>query len=200
MTMETVQMISLNGVAYKLETPGHEKLRGYLDAAARALANDPDRAEILKDLEQAIGEKCAKTLGQHKDVVTVAEIDRVLEDMGPVQAAEPASATVSSSGDGSRAAPRKLYQIREGALVTGVCTGIAAYLNIDVTVVRVAFVVLTFLTGGFWILLYLVMMILVPHADTFEQRAQARGVPFNAQQLIDRAKAKYAEFRAKRTA
>lgn len=193
--MKTVITLSLNGKAYTFEDPGHARLRRYLDEAEQALAQDPDRAEILMDLEQAIGERCARTLDAHKDVVSAAELEQILEEMGPVQAAEAQSDSSTPSG----AAPKKLYQIREGAMIAGVCNGIAAYLGLDVTVVRVAFVVLTFLTGGFWILLYLVIMLLVPSADTFEQRAAARGVPFNAQQLMERAKLKYAEFRARRS-
>ena len=193
--MQTVNTLSLNGKAYKLEEPGDARLRAYLDEADRVLAQDPDRTEILKDLEQAIGEKCAKTLDAHKDVVSAAEIEQIVAEMGPVQAAE----TQGGASTPSAPAPKKLYQIRDGALIAGVCNGIAAYLNLDVTVVRIAFVVLTFLTGGFWILLYLVMMILVPTADTFEQRAAARGAPFNAQQVIERAKLKYEQFRARRS-
>jgi phage shock protein PspC (stress-responsive transcriptional regulator) len=195
MNMQTVITLSLNGKAYKLEEPAHARLRAYLDEADRVLVHDPDRTEILTDLEQAIGEKCAKTLGSHKDVVNLPEVEQIIAEMGPVLAAEsPTDASAPAA-----AVPRKLYQIREGAMITGVCNGIAAYLTLDVTVVRIAFVVLTFLTGGFWILLYLVMMILVPSAETFEQRAAARGVPFNAQQLMERAKLKYAEFRGKRS-
>lgn len=193
--MKTVMTLSLNGKAFTVEDPGHARLRGYLDEAEKALAQDPDRAEILTDLEQAIGEKCAETLSAHKDVVSAAEIAQILAGMGPVQAAEAQHTASMPSG----AVPKKLYQIREGAMIAGVCNGIAAYLGLDVTVVRIAFVVLTFLTGGFWILLYLVMWLLVPTADTFEQRAAARGVPFNAQQLMERAKLKYAEFRARRS-
>lgn len=195
MNMQTVITLSLNGKAFKLEEPGHVRLRAYLDEAERALARDPDRLEILKDLEQAVGEKCAKTLDAHKDVVSAAEVEQIVAEMGPVRAADGPGAAPGQD----EAVPRKLYQVREGAMITGVCNGIAAYLGLDVTVVRIAFVILTFLTGGFWILLYLVMMVLVPTADTFEQRAAARGVPFNAQQLMERAKLKVAEFRAKRS-
>ncbi len=193
--MQTVNTLSLNGKAYKLEEPGYARLRAYLDEADRVLAQDPDRTEILKDLEQAIGEKCAKTLDAHKDVVSAAEIEQIVAEMGPVEAAEMQGGASTPSAP----VPKKLYQIRDGALIAGVCNGIAAYLNLDVTVVRIAFVVLIFLTGGFWILLYLVMMILVPSADTFEQRAAARGAPFNAQQVIERAKLKYEQFRARRS-
>jgi phage shock protein PspC (stress-responsive transcriptional regulator) len=91
--------------------------------------------------------------------------------------------------------PRRLYQIREGAMISGVCKGLAAYLNIDVSIVRILFVLLVVLTGGVWILVYIAMMFVIPYAQTSEQHAAAHGWPFNAEELVARAKAHYAEFR-----
>ena len=80
-------------------------------------------------------------------------------------------------------------------MLSGVCTGLAAYFNIDVTIVRIAFVVLTLLTTGIWILVYVGMMLVVPFANTGEEYAAAAGAPFNAQEVVDRAKKHYAEFK-----
>jgi phage shock protein PspC (stress-responsive transcriptional regulator) len=80
-------------------------------------------------------------------------------------------------------------------MLSGVCTGLAAYLNVDVTIVRIAFVLLALLTTGIWILVYLIMMLVVPFANTGEEYAAAAGAPFNAQEVIDRAKKHYAEFK-----
>jgi phage shock protein PspC (stress-responsive transcriptional regulator) len=106
--------------------------------------------------------------------------------------------TSGSAGAGSTssdAPPRHLYQIREGSVISGVCMGLAAYLNIDVSIIRILFVLLVVLTGGVWILVYLVMMFVIPYAETSEQHAAAHGWPFNAEELIARAKAHYAEFK-----
>jgi phage shock protein PspC (stress-responsive transcriptional regulator) len=103
----------------------------------------------------------------------------------------------SSTGAGAQqqAALRRLYQIRDGAVISGVCKGLAAYLNIDVAVIRVLFVVLALVTGGVWILVYLVMMFVIPYAQTSEQHAAAHGWPFNAEEVIARAKSHYAAFK-----
>lgn len=106
-----------------------------------------------------------------------------------------ASATSGSGTAGGTAPLRRLYLIREGAAIAGVCKGLAAYLNIDVSIVRILFIVLTILTGGVWILIYLVMMFVIPYAQTSEQHAAAHGWPFNAEELIARAKAHYADFK-----
>jgi len=207
--MNTVIIINLNGNAFHLEEPGFQSLRAYLERAQAALKDNLDKAEIMADLEQAIADKCAHFLRPHKNVLTAAEIDGVLKEMGPVQsenAADAAAASAgTSAGNGPNAeskgggtaasAPKRLYQIREGAMISGVCTGLAAYLNIDVTIVRIAFVVLTLLTTGIWILVYVGMMLAVPFANTGEEYAAAAGAPFNAQEVIDRAKKHYAEFK-----
>jgi phage shock protein PspC (stress-responsive transcriptional regulator) len=80
-------------------------------------------------------------------------------------------------------------------MLSGVCTGIAAYLKLDVSVIRIAFVVLALLTGGLWVIVYLAMMMVIPFAHTDEERAAAAGNPFNAQEVIDRAKRHYSEFK-----
>jgi phage shock protein C len=59
--------------------------------------------------------------------------------------------------------PRKLYRSRTQRMVAGVCGGLAEYFNVDTTVIRVLFLVLT-LFGGSGLVIYLVMWILVPDA------------------------------------
>src|SRR5579863_7443222 len=82
--MRPVISVSRNGRAYQLEDDAHAALASYLDSAARALAGNPDQAEILADLEQAIADKCERFLGPHKTVVARAEIEQVIREMGPV--------------------------------------------------------------------------------------------------------------------
>jgi phage shock protein C len=60
--------------------------------------------------------------------------------------------------------PRKLYRSRTERMVAGVCGGLAEYFNVDTTVIRVLFLVLT-LFGGSGLVVYVVMWILVPDAS-----------------------------------
>jgi phage shock protein PspC (stress-responsive transcriptional regulator) len=83
----------------------------------------------------------------------------------------------------------------------GVCTGLAAYAGIDVSLVRIAVILLTVFTGFFpGLVVYVALAFIVPAADTPEELAAARGQPFNAQELVDRVKKKHAEFRDERRA
>ena len=199
--MNKVIIINLNGNAYQLEEDGYEALRAYLDSAGRRLASNPDREEIVADIEQAIADKFRSVLGASKTVVATKEVERVIEEMGPVQDASapedagagagPASAaTPGQPAGGGGPAPKRLFKIREGAMVGGVCTGLAAYLNIDVTIVRILFALLVFFYGA-GILAYLLMMIILPPANTSAEKSAAYGAPSTAEEFIRRAKEGY---------
>jgi phage shock protein PspC (stress-responsive transcriptional regulator) len=207
--MRRVVTISLNGTAYQLEEAGCDALRRYLDEAEAKLRADPDCAEILADLEQAIGEKCARCLHAHRNVVSSEDVARILTQMGPVDGGQDAmppgdrgaaagaagGGTAGAATAGAGTAAKRLYQISEGALISGVCNGIAAYLGVDVIIVRVIFVALALLTWGAWIIVYLVLMFVIPYASTSEDHAAAHGLPFTAQQLVEQAKRQYAQFK-----
>jgi phage shock protein PspC (stress-responsive transcriptional regulator) len=194
--MQTVVNISLNGNSYQLEEPGYIQLRTYLERAEARLKDSPDRAEVMADLEQAIGEKCARLLGAHKTVVTALEVERIISDMGPVESPDATAPGASAEGTAGAtsaapagALPRKrLFRIREGQMWAGVCNGIAAYMNVDVTWVRIAVVLLTLFTTGLLIVAYFVLAFIVPEAQTAEDRAAAFGMPFSTEDLITRAK------------
>ncbi len=200
--MNKVIIINLNGNAYQLEENGYEALRAYLDNADRRLGSNPDREEIVADIEQSIADKFRGVLGASKTVVSSKEVQRVIEEMGPVQdasAPEDAGASAgpaSAEGVGQPAAPggalppKRLYKIRDGAMIGGVCTGLAAYLNIDVTIVRILFALLGFFYGA-GILAYFLMMIILPPANTAAERSAAYGAPSTAQEFIRRAKEGY---------
>jgi phage shock protein C len=58
--------------------------------------------------------------------------------------------------------PRRLTRTRDGRMITGVCSGVAAYFGVDPTLVRIGAAVLTVLTSGAGILLYAAAVLIVP--------------------------------------
>ncbi|MBM7517897.1 PspC domain-containing protein [Nocardioides nitrophenolicus] len=60
------------------------------------------------------------------------------------------------------AAPRRLTRREHDKMIGGVCAGVAAHLNVDVTVVRLLTVALTVFTGGAGLLVYLAGWWLMP--------------------------------------
>jgi phage shock protein PspC (stress-responsive transcriptional regulator) len=195
--MQRVVHASLHGHGFAIEEEGYQALRAYLDRAAQQLSADPDRDEILGDLEQAIADKCARHLAPHKSVVLAPELKQVLDEMGPVgtpgQVGPAAPGASPPPGPPPAGEPvRRLYRVLEGGLLAGLCSGFGAYLGVDANIVRAIFVVLAVITHGAWLLVYLVLVFVVPAAGSPEERAAARGLPFSAQELIDEAKRHYA--------
>lgn len=68
---------------------------------------------------------------------------------------------VPAAYDGRMDQTRKLYRSRSDRKLAGVCGGLAKYLNLDATLIRVLFVALTVL-GGSGLLIYIAMWIIVP--------------------------------------
>ncbi|MBM4407231.1 MAG: PspC domain-containing protein [Chloroflexi bacterium] len=68
---------------------------------------------------------------------------------------------------------QRLFRSRDDRVIAGVAGGLAAMLNVDPSLVRILWVILVPLTGGFIILLYFVMAIVVPEMPIAEDRWQA---------------------------
>jgi phage shock protein PspC (stress-responsive transcriptional regulator) len=73
----------------------------------------------------------------------------------------------------------RLYRSRDDRMFAGVAGGVAERFDLDPSLVRVVWVVLMFLTGGLFFLLYVVMAIVVPEAPAGPDRwaAWSAGYP-----------------------
>jgi phage shock protein C len=60
--------------------------------------------------------------------------------------------------------PRKLYRSQTNRQVAGVAGGLAEYLNVDPTLIRVLFIAFA-VAGGAGLVMYVAMWIIVPEAD-----------------------------------
>ena len=65
---------------------------------------------------------------------------------------------------------KKLYR-SSNRILAGVCGGIAEYLDVDPTLIRVAYVMLSMFTVAFpGLLLYIILMILMPNYNQIENQ------------------------------
>jgi phage shock protein PspC (stress-responsive transcriptional regulator) len=166
MTMDKTIDVGLTGQArrYRLDEAAYDRLARYLDRATARLQGDPDRAEVLGDLERSVGDKLAALLGSDDRLVTAADIDGVLEEIGAVDTGEDAVADVARA----RPEGRRLQRIREGQMIAGVCNGLAAYAELRVDWVRTLFVFAALLTAGLFVVVYVALAFILPVAKTNE--------------------------------
>ncbi|MBL8122327.1 PspC domain-containing protein [Candidatus Saccharibacteria bacterium] len=186
--MKKVVTINLNGRAYQVEEAGYDALQDYLARTEKTLSKNPDKTEIVADIEQAIAEKCDSVLTGGKNVVSSEQITSVLEKVGPVHETEADSTEEAESVSASAETQRKLYRLPKDEKIAGVCAGLAAYFGTDVTVMRLIFVLLLFITQGFMILIYIALAIVMPEAKKPEEVALAYGRPGTAKQIVERVK------------
>lgn len=165
--MQQVIQISLSGhsTMFRLDADSYDELRQYLESARRRLKDDPDQEEVMRDLEQSIGNKLAAWPRSGESVISLAEVEAILAEVGPVDV----GGNNLSVEDSTPREGRRLYRIEEGQDVFGVCQGLAAYSNISVDWVRTIFFFLALITGGVFILVYIAMAFILPVARTREE-------------------------------
>lgn len=170
--MHRVIAISLSGHArqFRLTEEAYDNLQRYLEQARARLGDDPDVGEVIGDLERSIGERL-DVLAPADQVLDASQIGGVLDETGAVDPDRPAGASPTPRRPGTR---RKLYRIREGQDIAGVCTGLAAYSEIDVDWVRFIFMVLAVFTAGIFLLVYVGMAFALPIVETREDWVKAQ--------------------------
>ena len=89
----------------------------------------------------------------------------------------PALYESASSEEGGYREPRtrKLYRLREGHWIAGVCTGLAAYARVDVVLIRLIFILAGVFSGGVAILVYVILAFVMPIALTDAENTDAQG-------------------------
>ena len=79
---------------------------------------------------------------------------------------------------GAVAARRRLMRPRVGRTLAGVCKGLAEYFDLDVTLVRVVWLLIALFTAGFGALIaYIALWIVMPEEPQFATVATAPGEP-----------------------
>ena len=71
-------------------------------------------------------------------------------------------------------APQRLYRVMWDKKIAGVCSGFAQYLDVDVTLVRLAFVAGTLFSCGIGLLAYIAAWIIMP-SDRYNRPLSAAG-------------------------
>src|SRR6185503_12465601 len=95
-----------------------------------------------------------------------------------------------TSREAGRDAPRPLRQVSEGAVISGVCKGLARYFALDVTLLRVIAVLLLLGTGGGMLFVYLALMLLMPYAPLQPGAAPLHWLPAKCRKFVELTRAK----------
>ena len=142
--------------------------------------------EVVVDVETRIADLLRERLCG-REVVDAALVSEVIGVMGfkvPDVSPDAASQDAGTSGpeNGDSRGRRKIYRDGNRRAIGGVCSGLSYYLDVDVALMRVLFVLAMILGfAGFWI--YLVFWIIVPEAKTPFEKCEMRGIPATPENL-----------------
>ena len=63
---------------------------------------------------------------------------------------------------------KRLYRSSENRVFAGICGGLGEYFDVDPTVVRVVYVLLSLLTAFMGVLLYIILLFVIPNRPRIE--------------------------------
>tara|TARA_R110001583_G_scaffold82151_3_gene218300 strand:- start:143 stop:1891 length:1749 start_codon:yes stop_codon:yes gene_type:complete len=186
--------INLGGIFFHIDELAYQKLKLYLDAIRRSLSDDPQgRDEILNDIEHRIGELLSEKIKDERQVVNENDIDAITKIMGKPEdylvdeeifEDEPRQYTKSTS--------KKLFRDGDDKFLGGVCSGLGHYFGIDTIWMRIIWLVLAF-GFGFGFLVYPLLWILIPVAETTAEKLQMNGEPVNISNIEKKIREEFQE-------
>ncbi|MCL5009234.1 MAG: DUF2807 domain-containing protein [Patescibacteria group bacterium] len=191
--------ISIGGLSFQIEEDAYAALEKYLGEVKARFASYPDAAEIVSDMEDRLAEQLSAKL-PHGQVAGLATIEELIAIMGrPDQIGEDGKNEAGPADSGAPKAPapaKRLFRNLDDVILGGVCSGLAAYAGVDTVWVRLVFAITVFF-GGFGVVLYLILWIIVPPAQTATEKLQMRGSPVNLKNLEQTVRDRVAELKKK---
>lgn len=183
--MEKTIIINIGNTIIHIEESAYERLKAYLNEVKNYFANHADDLEIVTDIENRIAELLTEQLEeQKKQVVDSANVNAVIAQMGRVQDFDTAEGgeeqPVINNTYQHRYVEKKLYRDMDDRVVAGVCAGIAHFVNADPKWIRLATLLISFV-GGFGILVYALLWIIMPKAKSRVEKMEMKGEPANLQ-------------------
>ncbi len=170
---------NISGYIFQIEDIAYDKLKNYLLAIQKRFIDIPNNAEIIEDIEARIAEILKENKPQVTHIITVKDIDVVIASMGEVEEMNSDDEDNEFVNEPSNNAPKRLLRDPKDAIVGGVCSGISAYFGLNDPIwLRLIFILLFFFGGGS-ILIYIVLWIVMPVAQTPSDRMQMRGEKVN---------------------
>ncbi|REC49416.1 PspC domain-containing protein [Chryseobacterium pennipullorum] len=194
--MNKTLSIGLAGFSFTIEEHAYIKLSDYLNALRSSLdASEAD--EVMHDIEIRMVEIFRDSLGK-REVINDTDVEKVIAQIGtPEKIEEQEEAyfseknTTKNTNTGTNFTDKKqLFRDPEKQKVAGVCAGLAQYVGMDITTMRAIWLGI-FVLGIFTAaisssligLLYVILWIVLPKAETAADFLKMQGKPMNFDNL-----------------
>jgi len=160
--MKQIINITLGGRSIAIEDAAYEKVQAYTNSLREYFKNEEGRDEIVADIEARFGELMNDKIRKGAPHITDADVDEMIATMGRPEDFDAAAQGAAYTPNFTLNQKRRLYRDSNNKVLGGVCSGIANWLNIDPTVVRVLFAIVSFGGFGTGIFIYIALWIFLP--------------------------------------
>jgi phage shock protein PspC (stress-responsive transcriptional regulator) len=174
--MKKVININFQGRVIPIEESAYDMLKQYVESLRKFFAEEEGRDEIINDIEGRIAELFGESLKKGSTCVTEEDVNNIIASMGRPEDFDGEEGKVQSQLGGDKKEneysgneysykaeqPRgRLFRDENDKILGGVCGGLANYLRVDPTIVRLVFAVISF-GAGTGILLYILLWVILP--------------------------------------
>lgn len=188
--------INLGGIFFHIDEQAYLKLKRYLDAITNSLNDDPQgKEEIINDIEQRISELLAENISEERQVINEANIDAIIAVMGqPEDYAY--DDELFHAPKTNKNTSKKMYRDGKDKILGGVSSGLGHYFGIDTAWVRILWIIIT-LFFGTGVLVYAVLWIILPEANSTAEELEMKGQPVNIDNIERTIKEEYSKIEGK---
>lgn len=173
--MNEITRIHLAKVPYEIELDAKRELERYVGDIHSAMDDEALADDVEVRMTELLGERGV----QKEGVITKNDVDALKGALGQPNnfSDDTSDNTHKESRVYDKGQPERRFMRDETTgWLAGVCSGIAQYFNIPIWVVRLAVVVLSFVSFGIAVFAYLVLWLLVPAVKHRSDKLQLQGV------------------------
>ena len=176
--------VNLGGQLFHIDEEAHRLLETYLLAIERQFSNEPDKKEILADIELRLAELFSEKINRSKNVISTDDVNYVISIMGEPEAfaQEEEESQQQKRTYQKSYSNKRMFRDPDNRILGGVCSGLGAYFDLDPWIFRIIFIVIGFffLSG---LIIYLILWVAIPEALTAAQKLEMRGEPINIENI-----------------
>lgn len=180
--MKKVINIGIGGATFVIDEDAYQRLDAYIERFREKVHMGLQTNEVIDEVEIRIAELFTEYLGPRQEVVNIAIVNKVISQLGLPDGTDADKEFMSNENKNSMKPVKKFFRDPDCKTIAGVCGGLAAYLDVDVTLIRIVFLVALICGSlGFWV--YVIFWIVAPMAKTASDKCEMRGLPITAENL-----------------
>jgi phage shock protein PspC (stress-responsive transcriptional regulator) len=169
--MKKIININFHSRVIPIEETAYDILRKYIESLKKHFADEEGGDEIVADIENRFAELFSDRLKKGATCITDADVEEIINSMGrpedfdqdeKIHAGSSSKQSASFAEETASEGPRRLYRSENDKMLGGVCGGLAAYLKIDPSFVRILYAILILGSFGTALLLYIILWVALP--------------------------------------